>query len=125
MKGPLQLDLFEPVDLKYQYKVVVTNKMESAKAVVLFHNGRGSQEATFGNVKNDTALSVIPCKRLVANQVFTIPSLFARHTSTENKYNFNNIQQPQAYDLTKRQGVPDMTNTPLPCKGIAVFKPEG
>ena len=63
IKGPLQLDLFEPVDREYQYNVIVTNKPESAKAVVLFHNGRGSQEAIFENAKNDTALSVIPCKK--------------------------------------------------------------
>jgi hypothetical protein len=65
-KGALQLDLFEPVSKEFQYKVIVTNKTESAKAVVLFHNGRGSQERLFGNAKNDTALSVIPCKRLNA-----------------------------------------------------------
>ncbi len=83
IKGPLQLDLFEPVDREYQYKVVVTNKTESAKSVVLFHNGRGSQEAIFGNAKNDTALSVIPCKRLVANQVFTLSSMMAHNFSQE------------------------------------------
>jgi hypothetical protein len=83
IKGPLQLDLFEPVDREYQYKVVVTNKTESAKAVVLFHNGRGSQESIFGNAKNDTALSVIPCKKLVANQVFTLCSMMAHNFSQE------------------------------------------
>ncbi len=81
LKGPLQLDLFEPVDREFQYKVVVTNKTESAKAVVMFHNGRGSQEAIFGNAKNDTALSVIPCKRLVANQVYTLSSMMAHNFS--------------------------------------------
>ena len=45
------LDLFEPVNREYQYKVVVTNKTESAKTVVLFHNGRGFQESIFGNAK--------------------------------------------------------------------------
>ncbi|WP_320045064.1 IS1380 family transposase [uncultured Desulfobacter sp.] len=83
IKGPLQLDLFEPLDREYQYKVIVTNKTESAKTVVLFHNGRGSQEAIFGNAKNDTALSVIPCKRLVAKQVFTLSSMMAHNFSQE------------------------------------------
>lgn len=82
-KGALQLDLFEPVDRDYQYKVIVTNKTESAKAVVLFHNGRGSQESIFGNAKNDTALGVIPCKRLAANQVFTLASMMAHNFSKE------------------------------------------
>jgi len=83
LKGPLQLDLFEPVDREYQYKVVVTNKVESAKSVILFHNGRGSQEAIFGSAKNDTALSVIPCKRLFANKMFTLSSMMAHNISQE------------------------------------------
>jgi len=82
-KGALQLDLFEPVSRDYQCKVIVTNKTESAKAVVLFHNGRGSQESIFGNAKNDTALGVIPCKRLAANQVFTLASMMAHNFSKE------------------------------------------
>ncbi len=83
LKGPLQLDLFEPVHREYQYKVVITNKTESAKAVVEFHNGRGSQEAIFGNAKTDTGLGVIPCKRLIANQVFTLSSMMAHNFSQE------------------------------------------
>ena len=82
-KGPLQLDLFEPVSREYQYKVIVTNKTESAKAVVLFHNGRGSQELLFGHAKNDTALSLIPCKKLGANQIFTLASMMAHNFSKE------------------------------------------
>ncbi len=82
-KGALQLDLFEPVSEQYQYKAIVTNKTESAKAVVLFHNGRGSQELLFGNAKNDTALSVIPCKRLNANRIFTLASMMAHNLSRE------------------------------------------
>jgi len=82
-KGAIQLDLFEPVAREYQYKVIVTNKKESAKAVVLFHNGRGSQELLFGNAKNDTALSGIPCKSLNANQVFTVASMMAHNFSRE------------------------------------------
>ena len=82
-KGPLQLDLFVPLDLDYEYKVIVTNKTESAKAVVLFHNGRGSQESIFGDAKTDTALGVIPCNRLSSNQVFTIASMMAHNFSRE------------------------------------------
>lgn len=82
-KGPLQPDLFEPRSFEYDYKAVVTNKRESAKAVVLFHNGRGSQEAMFGDAKNDAALDVIPCKRLCANQIFTISAMMAHNLSHE------------------------------------------
>ena len=82
-KGPIQLHLFEPRDFNFEYKVVVTNKTESAKSVVVFHNGRGAQEAIFGNAKKDAGLDVIPTKRLVGNQVFTICSMMAHNLSRE------------------------------------------
>lgn len=82
-KGPLQLDLFEPRDFNYDYKVIVTNKTESAKTVVLFHNGRGSQEAIFGDAKTDAALNVIPSKRLAGNQIFTLCAMMAHNLSRE------------------------------------------
>jgi hypothetical protein len=82
-KGPLQLDLFEPLDFNYDYKVIVTNKTESAKSVVLFHNGRGSQENIFGDAKNDAALNVIPSRRQAGNQLFTLCSMMAHNLSRE------------------------------------------
>jgi hypothetical protein len=82
-KGPLQLHLFEPRDYQFDYKVIVTNKTESAKSVVLFHNGRGSQEAIFGDAKTDAALDMIPTKRLAGNQIFTLCSMMAHNFSRE------------------------------------------
>ena len=82
-KGPLQLHLFEPRDYQFDYKVIVTNKTESTKSVVLFHNGRGSQEAIFGDAKNDAALDTIPTKGLAGNQIFTLCSMMAHNLSRE------------------------------------------
>lgn len=82
-KGPLQLHLFEPRDYQFDYKVIVTNKTESTKRVVLFHNGRGSQEAIFGDAKTDAALDIIPTKRLAGNQIFTLCSMMAHNLSRE------------------------------------------
>ena len=82
-KGPLQLHLFEPRDYQFDYKMTVTNKSESAKSVVLFHNGRGSQEAIFGDAKTDAALDVIPTRRLAGNQIFTLCSMMAHNLSRE------------------------------------------
>jgi Transposase DDE domain group 1 len=82
-KGPLQLHLFEPRDFNYDYKVIVTNKTESAKTVVLFHNGRGSQEGIFGDAKNDADLDVIPSRRLAGNQMFTLCAMMAHNLSRE------------------------------------------
>ena len=82
-KGPLQLHLFEPRDFQFDYKVIVTNKIDSAKSVAMFHNGRGSQEAIFADAKNDAGLNVIPSRRLAGNQIFTLCSLMAHNLSRE------------------------------------------
>ena len=82
-KGPLQLHLFEPRDFDYEYKVIVTNKSESAKSVILFHNGRGSQEAIFGDAKNDAGLDVIATRQLAGNQIFTLCAMMAHNLSRE------------------------------------------
>jgi len=82
-KGPLQLHLFEPRDLHFDYKVIVTNKTESARSVVLFHNGRGSQETIFGDAKTDAALDALPSRRLAGNQIFTLCAMMAHNLSRE------------------------------------------
>jgi hypothetical protein len=82
-KDPIQFDLFEPRHFSYQHKVIVTNKGESAKLVVLFHNGRGSQEALFGLAKNEVALDVIATRRLAANQTFTLCAMVAHNLARE------------------------------------------
>jgi hypothetical protein len=82
-KGPLQLDLFEPRDFNFDYKVLVTNKAGSAKSVVMFHHGRGGQEAIFGDAKNDAALDSIPTKQLIGNQIFTLCAMMAHNLSRE------------------------------------------
>jgi len=82
-KGPMQLHLFEPRDFNYDYKVIVTNKSETAKTIVLFHNGRGSQEAIFGDAKNDAALDAIPTRKLAGNQIYTLCAMMAHNLSRE------------------------------------------
>lgn len=83
LKGPLQLDIFEPVSHEYEYKAIVTNKKVTAATVIQFLNGRGVQEATYGEAKQYAALGYIPCRRLVANQLFTLSSLLAHNLSRE------------------------------------------
>ena len=82
-KGPLQLDLYRPKDFDYDYKVIVTNKKSKAKSVLQFHNGRGVQEKLFGEGQQHTALGVIPTRRKIANQTFTIASMLAHNLSRE------------------------------------------
>ena len=82
-KGPLQVDLFEPRDFNFDYKLLVTNIGGSANSVVLFHNGRSGQEAIFGDAKHDAGLDAIPTNRLIGNQIFTLCAMMAHNLSRE------------------------------------------
>jgi len=82
-KGPLQLDLFEPRDHDYDYKVMVTNKKGSAKSILLFHNGRGSQEGIFAQAKTDTQLDYTPTNSLNGNRIFTASVVLAHNLTRE------------------------------------------
>jgi len=82
-KGPLQLDLFEPVDHDFEYKAIVTNKSTRAATVLAFFNGRGIQEQLFGEAKQHAALDYIPCRRLVPNQLYILSTMLAHNLSRE------------------------------------------
>jgi hypothetical protein len=82
-KGPLQLDLFEPVEHEHDYKVVVTNKKERAGRVVSYHEGRGYQEKMFGEAKSQGQLGYVPCKRRVANEAYMLCSVMAHNLGRE------------------------------------------
>lgn len=82
-KGPLQLDLFEPRDTQYEYKVIATNKTSGMASVLFFHNGRGSQEGLLGEAKSGAHLDYIPMRRRVGNQLFTAAALMAHNLGRE------------------------------------------
>ena len=82
-KGPIQLELFEPVHREYEYKVVMTNKGVGAPALLQFHNGRGSQEAIFAELKSQVSMEYLPSRRLIGNQVYLLCSLLAHALSKE------------------------------------------
>jgi len=82
-KGPLQLDLFRPLEYDHEYKVVATNKTDTAEEVLLFHNGRGSQEKLFGEAKQHAGLDMIPTRRKVGNQLFTLAGMLAHNLGRE------------------------------------------
>lgn len=83
VQGPLQLDLFDIVDHEYEYRALVTNKQTSAANVIAFLNGRGCQEAIFGEAKEHASLDYIPCRRLVANQLYTLAAMLAHNLARE------------------------------------------
>ena len=82
-KGPLQLDLFEPVEEGFDYKVVVSNKGCRAGRVASFHEGRGYQEKIFGEIKSQAQMDYIPARRRVANEVYLQCSLLAHNLARE------------------------------------------
>jgi len=76
-KGPVQLDLFEPYAYGFEFKVIVTNKQLSAAGVVSYHEGRGSQEGVFAELKSHCQMDYIPVRRRRGNQLFLLAGLFA------------------------------------------------
>jgi len=82
-KAPLQLDLFIPQMAGYAFKVVVTNKAISARRVVVYHEGRGAQEAIFGELKSEGQMDYIPVRTLLGNQTYLLASILAHNLSRE------------------------------------------
>ena len=82
-KDPVQLDLFVPHDYGYEFKVILTNKPVGARKALVFHNGRGSQEGIFAELKSDNALGYVPTRTWVGNQIYLLSVLLAHHLGRE------------------------------------------
>jgi hypothetical protein len=82
-KEPIQLDLFIPQVFGYAHKVILTNKTTWAAQVIDFHNGRGSQENVFAELKTDANMAYIPFNRLIPNQTYLLSAVLAHNLSRE------------------------------------------
>ena len=82
-KGPVQLDLFEPHQYGFEFKVIVTNKDIQANAVVEYHEGRGSQENVFGQLKSQCHIGYIPVRTRAGNQLYMLAGIFAHNLVRE------------------------------------------
>lgn len=82
-KQPLQLDLFEPVSYGYEFKVIVTNKTLSARKLVAYHAGRGSQEGLFAELKSQAQGDYVPVRTLAGNQIFFTAAALAHNLNRE------------------------------------------
>ena len=82
-KGPLQLNLFAPYEYGYQFKVILTNATLSARKLLALHNGRGAQEAIFAELKSQTQMDYIPCRRRAANQTWLLAAVMAHNLNRE------------------------------------------
>jgi len=82
-KEPVQLDLFVPFAWGYDFKVIVTNKRIRAGKLLAFHNGRGSQEGVFAELKTDSQLEYVPTRTLSGNQIYLLSAVLAHNLSRE------------------------------------------
>jgi hypothetical protein len=82
-KDPVQLDLFVPHAYGYEFKVILTNKPLGARKALAFHNGRGSQEGIFAELKSDNALGYVPTRTWVGNQIYLLSVLLAHNLGRE------------------------------------------
>jgi hypothetical protein len=82
-KAPVQLDLFKPTEYGYEFKVIVTNKRNSARKVVAFHEGRGSQEGIFAELKSHCQMDYIPVTTRVGNQLYMFAGILAHNLTRE------------------------------------------
>ena len=82
-KEPVQLDLFIPHEYGYEFKVILTNKRLGARKVLAFHNGRGSQEGIFAELKSANQLDYVPTRTWVGNQIYLLSVLLAHNLGRE------------------------------------------
>ena len=82
-KAPIQLDLFKPTEYGYEFKVIVTNKQGSPRRVVAFHEGRGSQEGIFAELKSHCQMDYIPVTTRVGNQLYMFAGILAHNLTRE------------------------------------------
>lgn len=82
-KAPIQLDLFVPHEHGYEFKVIVTNKRVGTKQVVAFHEGRGSQEGIFAELKSHCHMDYVPVTTEHGNQVYLLAGMLAHNLGRE------------------------------------------
>jgi hypothetical protein len=82
-KAPLQLHLFKPTEYGYEFKVIVTNKRTSPRKVVAFHEGRGSQEGIFAELKSHCQMDYVPVTTRVGNQLYLFAGILAHNLTRE------------------------------------------
>ena len=88
-KAPVQLDLFKPTEYGYEFKVIVTNKRTSARKVAAFHEGRGSQEGIFAELKSHCQMDYVPVSTRVGNQLYMFAGILAHNLTRELQIELN------------------------------------
>lgn len=91
----LQLDLFSPDNIDYEYSVVCTNIKLKAKNIIRFMSGRSAQEKAIGELKSDFAFDKLPSSSFNANSAFQQISMMS--------YNLMNSFQLDAMGYSKTE----------------------
>lgn len=76
-----QLDLFDPDDGHYEYSAILTNKRLNHRNLWHFHNGRGSHEKVYGELKGGLAFDCLPSLSEPANAAWQMLSVLAFNLS--------------------------------------------
>jgi hypothetical protein len=92
-REPIQLELFVPHAPGYEFKAVITNKTGSAKRILLFHNGRGTQESLFSELKGQCQMDYVPTRRLAGNQLYFLSAVIAHNLFRELEMVRNRVQR--------------------------------
>lgn len=82
-KAPVQLDIFVPFDYQWEFKVILTNKKLTAAKLVSYHNGRGSQESIFAELKSCNQMDYVPTRTWAGNQVYLLSAVMAHNLTKE------------------------------------------
>jgi hypothetical protein len=82
-KEPVQLDIFVPQQYGFEFKVIVTNKQTTMKKVLYFHNGRGSQENTIGELKSQCNMDYVAVRRLHGNHLYLMAAVLTHNILRE------------------------------------------
>jgi len=75
--------LFIPYEYGYEFNVIITNKRTSANNVAAYHNGRGSQEGLFAELKSHNHTDYIPTSTWNGNKIYMLATLLAHNLSRE------------------------------------------
>ena len=98
-KGPIQLNLFEPYEYGYDFKVIVTNKLGDVEQIIPYHEGRGSQEKIFAELKTHCGVDYIPVRKRTGNELYLLAGLLTHNLARELQMQ---MSQPERTTSPKR-----------------------
>jgi len=98
-KGPIQLDLFVPHEYGYEFKVILTNKALSIAKVVAYHEGRGSQEGIFAELKTHCQAGYVPVRTCLGNPMYLLAGILAHNLMRE----FQMLTTPRCRGTTEKR----------------------